>query len=84
MPDFGSPVAQNTNVQPGQMVQTLSGLLGLKQQQLALQGQAAEVQQQQQTAGQRAGIASFMSTFDPTKHVGADGTLDLDNVQKIL
>ena len=80
MPDFGSPVAQNVNVNPNQGIQTLSGLLGLQQQRQALQGQAAEVQQQQQTAGQRAGIASFMSTFDPTKHVGSDGTLDLDNV----
>jgi hypothetical protein len=87
MADFGSPVAQNVDVNPARGIQTLSGLLGLRQQQLALQtGQAAlpgiqaQAQQEQQTARQRQGIAAFMSTFDPTKHVGADGTLDLDNV----
>lgn len=80
MPDFGSPVATSVNVNPNQAIQTLSGLLSLKQQRQALAGQAAEVQQAQQTAGQRAGIASYMQSFDPTKHVGADGTLDLDQV----
>lgn len=86
MADFGSPIAQNVNP-VGQGVQTLSGLLGIKQQQQALQTGAyqqqsaqAEAQQQQQTAGQRAGIAHFMSNFDPTKHVGEDGTLNLDEV----
>lgn len=80
MSDFGSPVAQNVDVSPQKGIQTLSGILGLKQQQQALAGQAAQVQQEQQTASQRAGIAAFMQNFDPTKHVGADGTLDLDNV----
>jgi hypothetical protein len=85
MADFGAPVAQNVNT--GNGVQTLSGLIGLQsqrlgiqQQQQALQGQAAQVQQEQQTAQQRSGIASFMSSFDPTQHVGSDGTLDLDAV----
>ncbi len=85
MADFGAPVAQNVN--SGQGIQTLSGILGLRQQQLgiqqqtqALQGQAAQVQQEQQTAQQRSGIAAVMANFDPTKHVGPDGTLDLDSV----
>jgi hypothetical protein len=87
MADFGSPVAQNVDVSPTKGIQTLSGLLGLKSQQLSikgqeqgLQGQAAQVQMEQQSAGQRAGIANFMASFDPTKHIGTDGTLDLDNV----
>lgn len=87
MADFGAPVAQNVNVNPQQGIQTLSGILGLQsqrlgiqQQQQALQGQAAQVQQEQQTARQRAGIASFMQNFDPTQHIGADGTIDLDGV----
>lgn len=73
MPDFGAPIAQNVDVSPQRGIQTLSGLL-------SLQGQQATVQQQQQTASQRAGIAAFMSNFDPTKHQGPDGTLDLDSV----
>jgi hypothetical protein len=87
MADFGSPVATSVDVNPGRAIQTLSGLLSLKQQQQALQtGQIhqetaqAEAEQQQQTVKQRAGIANFMSSFDPTKHVGSDGTLDLDSV----
>ncbi len=92
--DFGSPVAQNVNVDPGKGLQTLSDLVNfqrskvaLQQQQqdiqskgLGIQQQQAELQQTQQSAGQRAGTASFMQNFDPTKHVGADGTLDLDGV----
>jgi hypothetical protein len=80
MADFGTPVAQNVDVSPNKSIQTLSGLLSLQSQKLGLQGQTAQVQQEQQTASQRAGIASFMSSFDPTKHVGADGTLDLNEV----
>src|SRR6185437_6874020 len=81
MADFGgSPVAQNVNVNPQQALQTLSQVLSIQGQKQALQGQAAQVRQEQQTARQRAGIANFMSSFDPTKHVGPDGTLDLDGV----
>src|SRR6185312_4709635 len=80
MADFGSPIAQNVKVSPQQGLQTLSQLLSIQGQKQALQGQAAQVQQEQQTARQRAGIANFMSNFDPTQHVGPDGTIDLDNV----
>lgn len=78
MADFGAPVAAGVNVNPNQAVQTLSGLLSLKSQKLGLQGQAAQVQMEQQSARQRSGLANFMSSFDPSKHVGPDGTLDLD------
>jgi len=47
MADFGSPVAQNVNP-AAQGIQTLSGLLGLKQQQLGLQSSQLGLQQQQQ------------------------------------
>ena len=80
MADFGAPVAQNIDISPNRGIQTLSGLLGLQQQRQALAGQAAVVQQEQQTARQRSGIATFMSNFDPAQHTGPDGTLDLDNV----
>jgi hypothetical protein len=76
--DFGSPVA--TGINPNQGLQTLSQILAIKGQQQGLAGQAAEVQQKQQTAGQRANLATFFQSFDPTKHVGADGTVDLDSV----
>lgn len=85
MADFGSPVAQDVN--SGNGLQSLSQIMQLRSQQLAiqgqqqgLQGQAAQVQQEQQNARQRANTATFMQNFDPAKHVGADGTLDLDGV----
>lgn len=48
MPDFAPPVAQDVNVNPLQGIQTLSGLIGLKQQQQQLQTQTAQAQQAQQ------------------------------------
>jgi hypothetical protein len=44
MPDFGSPVAQNVSVGPQQSLQTLSGLMSVKQQQLGLQQQQLGLQ----------------------------------------
>lgn len=84
MADFGSPVASGVNVDP---LSKLSEIAGLRLKQQALQtGQyqqqsaQANAQQEQQTASQRAGIAGFMSNLDVTKHVGSDGTLDLDEI----
>lgn len=73
MADFGSPVAQNVNVNPTQGIQTLSALIGLK-------GQQADVQSKQQSTSQRKNLAQFYQNFDFSKHVGPDGTLDLDSV----
>lgn len=87
MPDFGSPVAQNINVNPNQAIQTLSGLVGLKQQQQALQtgalqqqGVAADVQQKQQMNQELQSLAAFTqkASRDPAYH-NRDGSL---NVQK--
>ena len=62
MADFGSPVAGNIPYNPLQQVQTLSGVLGLKQQQQALEtgqylqqsAQADAIQKQQAAAGMQA------------------------------
>jgi hypothetical protein len=85
--DFGSPVAQGVDVSPTKGIQTLSDLIGLKQKQQTLetgqylqQSAQATAQQDQQSAQQRSGLANFMQSFNPSKHVGADGTLDLDAV----
>jgi hypothetical protein len=86
MADFGAPVAQNVNVNAGGGLDMLSKLLNAKQAQQNLQtgaiqqqGLQAEVQQQQQTAKQRSAQASFFQDWDPTQHVGDDGTLDLNS-----
>lgn len=62
-------------VQNPSFVQTMSGLMGLKQQQLGLQGSAADVQMKQQDARQRAALANI----DWDKHMSEDGTLDLNS-----
>jgi hypothetical protein len=90
MPDFGAPVAQNVNVNPGQGIQTLSGLIGLQQQQQQLQtgqyiqqsAQAHAIQQQQVAKETQAG-SSLLS--DPV----GNGIIDKDgnptaNAQTII
>ena len=47
MADFGSPVAQNVNG-PQQTIQTLSGILGIRQQQAQVASAQAQAQQDQQ------------------------------------
>lgn len=90
MPDFGSPVAQNINVNPNQAIQTLSGLVGLKQQQQALQtgalqqqGVAADVQQKQQQNQEMQALAQFTrsAATDPSFH-RKDGSLDVEKFQR--
>jgi hypothetical protein len=61
---------------PPDFVGTLSGLMGLKQQQQALQGGAADVQMKQQDARQRAALAKV----DWNKWMGEDGTLSTDKM----
>jgi hypothetical protein len=71
---------------PSQAINTMSGILGLKQQRQALQtGQyqqqsaQANAQQDQQNAAQRQAAGNFFKGFDIAKHHGDDGTLDLDS-----
>jgi hypothetical protein len=63
MPDFGSPIAQQVDVNPNKGLQTLSDLMGLQQRQIGIQ-QAQQnlatgqfVQQQQQADAQKAQAA---------------------------
>lgn len=75
-----APVAQDVNINPGQGIQTLSGLLGLKQQQLALQTGAAELQSQQAAAtvaGINARQTQALSQIDWRKWNKPDGTYDI-------
>jgi len=54
----------------------LSDVLKIRSQQQALAGQAAEVQMTQQSARQRAALAGY----DWNKHIGEDGTFDLNTL----
>lgn len=89
MADFGAPVAQNAAYDSSKGLATISGLLGLKQQKLAiqsqqqgLQGQAAQVQQEQLKAHEQQGVQDFFNAWDPSQHVGADGTTDTDSARQ--
>lgn len=64
------------NVQTPDVFGKLSQLLTIRGQQQGLQGQAAQVQQEQQTARQR----DAMSKYDWNKHIGEDGTFDLNTL----
>jgi len=78
MADFGAPVAQSVDVSPSKGFETIGSLMGLTAKRQALAGQAADVQQKQQDASQRAAMAKI----DWAKHTGQDGTLDVDSFNK--
>lgn len=63
-------------VQTPDIMTKLSNLLTVKSQQQALQGQAAEVAGAQQTQRQRGALAKY--NFG--KHIGEDGTVDLNSL----
>lgn len=63
-------------VQSPDVLTKLSSLLTVKSQQQALAGQAAEVASAQQSQRQRAALAKY----DFGKHIGEDGTVDLNSL----
>lgn len=73
MADF---TAVGLGAQTPDMFGKLSQLLTIRGQQQGLAGQAAKVQQEEQTARQRASMAKY----DWNKHIGSDGTLDLSTL----
>lgn len=70
------PELVGLGVQSPDMMGKLSELLKIKGQQQALAGQAAEVQMTQQDARQRKALAGY----DWMKHIGEDGTVDVNSV----
>lgn len=62
--------------QPVDAFGKISQLLQIKSQQQALRGQKAEVQMTEQTARQKAALASY----DWNKHIGQDGVIDLNSL----
>jgi len=71
---------------PAKGVALMSSILGVRQQRQALQTGAIEQQTaraQAQEAGlkaqQQQGVQDFFQSFDPTGHIGDDGTIDLDS-----
>jgi hypothetical protein len=82
MPDWPAPVAQNVNVNPSQGIQTLSGLMGLKQQQQQLQSQTAEATIAAQNARENQGLAQLLQ--NPRSLVDDQGNPNPDSLDRIL
>lgn len=73
MADFGTPVATQGNIQPGQFSNTLASIYQIRE-------AKARAQEEQQTAAQRTNMAKALDDFDLTQHTGADGTIDMNQV----
>lgn len=85
--DAPAPVANTIKPpDPNQSINTMTGILGLRQARQNLETGAyqqqtaqANAQMTQQDAQQRQAAGSFFKSFDIAKHHGDDGTLDLDS-----
>src|SRR5271167_2579773 len=80
MPDMTPVGTQIIPPNPNQGLQTLSGILGLKQQQQSLQIGGQQLQQEQIKTQQQQGVQDFFRSWDPTQHLSPDGTTDADSV----
>src|ERR1700752_3208518 len=81
MPDF-TPVANTgTPIDPQGGLRSLSSIMGIAGQAKQLQIQSQELQQQQLKTKAQTEYSDFLSSFDPSKYIGADGTLDANGVR---
>lgn len=67
-------------------INSISGIIGIQQQKQALQtgkyqqqSARAVAQQEQLKAQQQTGVQEFFKTWDPSQHIGDDGTTDLES-----
>lgn len=74
MADFTPMGNQGTPANP---LGFLSSVLGVKQQIQALQGQAAQVQQEKVKAQEAQGVNDFFTNWHPGEHSAGDGTTDI-------
>ena len=87
MADFQAVALGIKPPDPDQGFKSISSILGIKGQQIGLQQKAIELQQQGQQLQQEQlktqqmqGVQNFFQSFDPTQHIGSDGTTDVDSV----
>jgi hypothetical protein len=81
MPDF-TPVGNTGNpINPQAGLQSLSSIMGVAGQAKQLQLQSQELQQQQLKTKAQTEYSDFLSSFDPSKYIGPDGTLDANGVR---
>jgi hypothetical protein len=60
-------------------LQSISGLLGISQQSKQLQLQGQELAQQKIRTQEATGVNDFFTNWDPSQHIAADGTTDIDS-----
>src|SRR5258708_17352596 len=65
---------------PNQAFNSINSILGMQQKRQDLQIQAQQLQQEELKTEQQQGYQSFFQNFDPTDHIGADGTTDVNSV----
>jgi len=81
VPDFTPMGAAGTLPNPQAGLQSLSSIMGVAGQAKQLQLQGQELQQQQLKTKAQTEYSDFLSSFDPSKYIGPDGTLDANGVR---
>jgi hypothetical protein len=72
MSDFGAPVAQNVDTSPTKGLETIKSLMGLKSQQLTIQGQQSQNQSLQATAQKDQQAMQERQAFQKMMQTGLD------------
>ncbi len=80
MADYEAVGAQIKPVDPNQAFNSINSILGMQQKRQGLQIQAQQLQQEALKTQQQQGVQNFFQTFDPTDHIGPDGTTDVNSV----
>ena len=87
--DYNPAVATSINPpDPQGGLKSISGILGIGQQGLAIQSKGVEIQEQKQRLQQQQietlrqqGLQNFFQNWDPSEHDGPDGTTDMESAR---
>lgn len=79
MPEMTPVANQIIPPDPNRGLSTISGMLGLRQQQQGLAIGQQQLQQERLKTQQAQGVQNFFQTWDPADHLGDDGTTNLDS-----
>src|SRR6185312_7673161 len=81
MADFPAPVAnQGLTLNPQYATQTLSNIMGMRQQKAEIKTAQAQAQMTAQDAAEQAAAAHFIQNYDPDKHLDDRGVIDLNGL----
>jgi hypothetical protein len=80
MSDFHAVGLDVKPADPSQAFNSINSILGIQSKRQDLLIQAQQLQQEQLKTQQAQGLQDFYKNFDPTKHIGSDGTTDVNSV----